>query len=209
MTSIDLDNSGNGYMFIKGNNLSSFLRVKVNGYTTTSDPIIISPGTSLGGWAAYNEVEGAKGDFLYSGHQGPLRLCNDAGTVVYTLPAASLSNESAVGARIITFNGARYLIGINNILLGATIAIYDVTKGGTTQEALEIFNASDAMAKAPVYTFPLGASLPAGNAAVQISWVKDGNDTLYIIGSGVEAGYAIIELPKAAETDPFDDFKEL
>ena len=206
MTSIDLDANGNGYIFVKGNNLSSFLRIKVTNFTSTSEPTIISPGTSLGGWAAYNEVEGAKGSYLYTGHQGPLRLCDAGGAIAYTLPATTLANVDGVGARIITFNGARYLIAVNNILLGATIAVYDLTKGGSTQEALEIFNNADALGKAPVYTFALGASLPSGNAAVQISWVKDGNNKLYIIGSGVEAGFAIVEFPQATETDPFDNF---
>ncbi|MCL2738395.1 MAG: DUF4623 domain-containing protein [Bacteroidales bacterium] len=208
MMSIDLDENGDGYIFLKGNNLPSFLRIKVSNFTTTSEPTVIFPGTSLGGWAAYNGVEGASGEYLYTGHQGPMRLVNAGGSLQYTLPVATLANPDGVGARVITFNGARYLLAMNNILINATIAVYDITRGESTQEALEIFNAADAALKAPVFLFPLAMALPAGNAAVQISWAKDGNDKLYIIGSGVQAGFTIAEFLQATDTDPFDSMGE-
>lgn len=202
--SMDIDENGNGYIFSKaGSSHASILRVKISNFTQASEPTILSV-TEVGAWATYNEIEGFPGEYLYTGYQSGVRLMNLAGQAQYTM--TTFGNTNGGSARIITFNQERYLVVIDNQTSDGLLRVYNASKGSTAKEALELFDSGDVTAKAPLITQSLGGTIPAGNNAVCVGWAKDGNEKLYILGAGATAGFAIIELSKALEKDPFDDF---
>ncbi|MCL2501679.1 MAG: DUF4623 domain-containing protein [Bacteroidales bacterium] len=203
--SMDIDQDGNGYIFSKaGGSHATTLRIKVTNFTQTSEPTILAI-PELGAWSTYNEVEGASGEYLYTGHQGGIRLMNLGGVQQYAMTTFGATHGG--GARIVTFNQERYLITIDDQTGAGNLRVYNVTKGATIREALEIFDGGDAAAKAPLISQSLGGAIPAANNAVCVNWAKDGNNKLYILGAATTAGFVIFELNQASETDPFDSFE--
>ena len=210
--SIDLDENGNGYIFSQANSGSvatstTVLRIKVTNFTTTSNPTIITT-TAPGWWATYNAVDGVKDLFLHSGNQASLKLVNEGGQTIYNVPTSAFGLQDGGGAYIVNFNKDRYLITLNDLHGAGMIAVYNVSKGATIQEALEIYVGGDVTARAPLITQSLGGAIPSGNNAVGIGWARKGDETLYILGAAASAGFAILELSKATEKDPFDTFVE-
>jgi len=197
--SVDLDENGNGYIYASGSTNVELLRITVSNYTQTSDPILIKPGniTANGGyWTSFHKIDGVQNEYLSTGNTSPVRLVEADGTELYSM--TSFANAQALDAQVINFNEARYLLVMNDgggVGGKCAITVYDITKGDTTTEALQIFDGASEEAKLPVYEFSLQANMPSGNYQVNVGFVKDGNDKLYIIGSGNSAGFAIIELP--------------
>jgi hypothetical protein len=194
--SIDLDENGDGYIYM-GNNPAttpaSILRIKVTGYTTGSEPMIVNPATYAGLWSSYNHVEGDLDEYLYTGHQNAIFLVTAGAAPLYTIPTTAIAATQGCDARIINFNGERYLVMLGDATGAGRIVVYDITKGATTAEALDLFVNG---AREPLFSYSLGGAIPAGNASVCIGWAKDGNDKLYLLGAGVQAGFAVIEFPK-------------
>jgi len=203
--SVDLDESGNGYLFLMGRRMLCVGRIPVTNFTQLGElKLDILPGfqssTEFGeprtplGYHSYKRVDGADNEYLYSAGYEPIRLVDRDGNKLYTMTSFK-RDEDGCAAHIINFNGARYLVTMNDVQWfgEAVIAIYDVTKGATTKEALENFDKSSN--KAPKFTFSLNGMLADDwGLAVSIDFAKD-SDKLYIIGSAAEAGFAIIELP--------------
>lgn len=193
--SVNLDESGNGYIYL-GVNASQasykVLRLSVSGFTSVSSPTLINTSAYGGFWASYNQVEGVGNEYIYTGHQGPIMLVDANGTDIYKVAAASIPNTGGSDARIINFNQERYLV-MFAVPGAGVITVYDITKGDTTKEALEIFEAGT---KNPLMQYSLGGNVAAGTAAGSIGFFKDGNDKLYLLGAGPGTGFAVIECPK-------------
>jgi len=211
--SLDVNGRGSGYVFSKVNgNDDGMLSIKLEGFIKSEPPTIVNVPGNAYSWATCYPVEGNAGEYLYSGERAPLRLIDGNGKVLYTVTAFPLVSGFADGcaARIINFNGARYLLTLDNVGNFGTgiIRVYNVSKGETTEEALKTFDEGDALAKAPLFSFSLAGSIPTDNTCAHLGFVKDGNDTLYIIGAAVSTGFAIVELPKTEERDPGDDSDE-
>ena len=215
--SYNIDENGNGYIFAPGNAVDEILRITVRNFTELTDLAIISiPQAGL--FSTVHQVEGAQDEYIYTGEQAPVRLITADGTILYEMTTFSYFQDGCA-ARVINFNGARYLLAMNkarnrgtentdNFVPGVKeITVYDITRGATTLEALEMFDNASEEAKAPVFTFSLdgppfsmsGATRVATEAAVDIQYVKDGDNKLYIVGSGIYSGFAIIEFPKLAD----------
>ena len=193
--SVDLDANGDGYMFfgVNGNQTAyKVLRLKVTGFTTTSDPTLIDVGTYAGLWASYNQVDGSPDDYIYSGHQGPIMLVNASGQIQYSIPAAYIPNAEGSDARIITFNNERYLVMMATPGAGS-VNVYDVTEGKSIAEALGMLVDEN---RNPLTKYSLGGAIAAGTAAGSIGWAKDGDETLYIMGAAPGAGFVLLECPK-------------
>ncbi len=187
--SVNLDNSGNGYIYL-GNNPSpaNILRLKVTAFKTISDPFVI-PMTAFGGlWQSWNQVDGSADEYLYTGHQGPIVLTNASGSVIYTVPTSVIPANGGSDAFIINFNRERYLV-VNKVPGLGTITVYDLTSGASTAEALEKISN-------PIFDYSLGGAVAAGTAAGSIGWFADGNDKLYLFGAAPGAGFAVLEIPK-------------
>jgi hypothetical protein len=199
--SVDLDASGNGYIYL-GVNASqpSFkvLRLNVTGFTSVTNPTLINLSTYGGLWASYNRVDGVDNEYVYTGHQGPIMLADANGGIIHTVPISLIPVAKGSDAFIINFNKERYLV-VNEVPGTGTITVYDLTLGDTTADALKkleegILN--------PLLSYSLGGAVGNDVAAGSIGWFKDGDEKLYLMGAAPRAGFAILEIPKKVkETD--------
>ena len=217
---IDVDESGKGYMFCMGYGMLTVMRItlpikpwldEAGTAMLTPDPNevkFILPGatvpkadTPTPGYQSFNKVDGATNEYLYSSTFESISLVDADGNSKYRMTSFKDNYYDACAARIINFNNARYLVTMNDVKPygEGVIAIYDITDGETTAKALENFDKRDAAGKAPKYTFSLNGNiiltLTSGEfpGTADINFVKEG-DTLYIIGSADNSGFAIIEL---------------
>ena len=99
-------------------------------------------------------------DYLWAGIRTPIMLTDANLTVNYSMKKDNFPLES-IAPRIFTFNKSRYLITCSAGLGGAskatpTLSVYDISKGSTVKEALEIFDKGEN--HNPVYSFILGGS---------------------------------------------------
>jgi hypothetical protein len=202
--SVNLDDDGNGFMYFGDNAVTKILRLKVTNYTTISDPTVLtnSPGSTF--VMSFNRV-GTSGDYIFTGYEAPIRLANESGVVSFALNNTAVPIRGS-DARVITFNGERYLIMTTAARSGSdavVLYVYDITKGSTTLEALQFFN--DKADKAPIFQYSL---LGPANAApgTQTGWHitknADGKDeTLTLYTASADAGFVIIDFPKKTLVD--------
>ncbi|MCD2423131.1 DUF4623 domain-containing protein [Niabella pedocola] len=207
--SVSLDANGNGYMFFGDNNggsvnIRDILRVKVTNYTTLSEPVSIPAQPGVTAWMTMTGVPNTN-EYVLTGYAAPINLVNESGALSYTL-ANNAVPIYGTDARIFTFNRERYLImtGAARDANGATVLfVYDITKGATTKEALEIFN--NKADKTELFKFPLMG--PANGApGTQSGWyiTKDVNgtdDKLTLFAASADAGFVMIDFPKKALDD--------
>jgi hypothetical protein len=205
--SMNLDTNGDGYIFLGVNpnnsgGASNMLKIKITGFTTIAETSFLSMATYGGLWSTYSKVDDIDDEYTYTGYQGPVMLVNTNGSEIYKMDNASVPVQGA-DTRIISFNQERYLV-----LISATsgteatkMYVYNITRGETTQEALELFEAGD---KKNIYTFSFGAA-STGSAVASLSYVKQEDDKLYLFGAAPGAGFVIFEIPKATEEDNFYD----
>jgi hypothetical protein len=187
--SVNIDDDGNGTIYL-GNNPSpaKILRLTVTGFTTVSDPVILSMSTFGGLWQSYNQVDGAADEFIYTGHQGPVVLASSSGAVIYTVPTTTIPVAGGSDACVINFNNERYMV-MNTVPGTGSIKVYDLTLGATTAQALEMIGD-------PLYQYSLGGAVANATASGSIGWYNDGNEKLYLFGAAPGAGFAILEIPK-------------
>jgi hypothetical protein len=205
MFNVELDDNGNGFIFAKANTGPGFMRLRVNNYTNVSDLQYYATQTHAGTWATFTMIEGSQDEFLYSGHQGPVRLISPTGNTLYTMTA--FANNAGVCPRIFYFNGERYLATMTAPTGG--MHVYNITRGESIQQALEIFDGLEAPSRRDLLAFNLSGPLEGLNVSLQMSVVKDeANDKVYIIGSAPTTGFAIFEIPAATDHDDFLDFVE-
>ncbi len=193
--SVDIDEDGNGYIYLgvnPGQSEYKVLKMTVVGFTNVSEPTLVNISEYGGYWACFNPIDEAPGNYIYTGHQGPIMLVNANGQSLYTVSTSSIPVSGGSDARVITFNQERYLAMIATPGTGS-IDVYDITKGSTVAEALAIFEEGD---KTPLYQYSLGGNIAASVAAGSFNWTKDGDDTLYLMGAAPKAGFVVLEIPK-------------
>lgn len=200
----DIDANGTGYFFIHGNAghgsvpaNEMIVRYSVTDFSTL-DKVDLLPVTTpySGTWATFNKVPGTADEYLYSGfnsNNAKVRLMNSSAALQYEIPlwdeTKAIGFAPTTGAvNIIVFNKERYLMAMDQVK--GKFSVYDITLGATTQEALGLMKVTS-----PLFTYELGA-VPPGNAAMTTAWVADGSDTLYLLAGGVQAGFAVFEIPK-------------
>jgi hypothetical protein len=206
--SMDLNENGDGFIYL-GHNESvttsaGVLRIQVTGFTTLSNPTRFV--TSQGGmWRNYNLVDGTTDEYVSTGPSGPIALVGPSGAPIYQMADNGNIFLRAADAHIVTYNEKRYL-GLTTGHPGAAgnenaIYVYDITKGSTTKEALELFDAGN---KSYVYYQTLNGG---GNVSVycaNFAFAKASN-ALYILGGAPGAGFVVLEVPKATDIDNFYD----
>ena len=204
--SLNIDKDGNGYIFFGDNGSTEILRFTVTGHKTIGNPTILPSNSDMTANMSMYRIENTS-QYLLSGLRFPVALTDEMGGVKFQLNKDHIAAES-IGARIFTFNKARYLLTCTVGFGGATKAtptmnLYDITKGSTVQEALEKMDA--AKDQKPVYSFILGGTFtgaPGVNTNYFIERDADGNDVkLYLFASRVNSGFVICELPAAADED--------
>ena len=194
--SMDLDENGNGYMFMGDNDVKAILRYTVKNYTEVSEPKVLDSHFGVSNVMTYNRVEETD-DYLLSGYDTKnIYVVDSESSLSYT---ASSDHDQTVGARIFSFNEERYLMHAiaprrkgNSVLY-----VYDITRGSSTVEALEFFNEGD---KTPLLQYSLGGSFntaPGTDTGYKIIKDADGNDSvLRLYAASNDAGFAVIDIPK-------------
>lgn len=196
--SVNLDKDGNGFIYFGDNAVKTILRFTVSNYTTVSDPVVLpnAPGSSY--CMSFNRV-GTTSDYIYTGYDAPIRVANESAVISYALSNNAVPLRGS-DARVITFNKERYLILTTAARSGSdpvVLNIYDITKGSTTTEALQLFD--QRADKSPVFQYsllgPANAS-PSTQTGWHVSKDADGKDkTLTIYTASADAGFVIIDFP--------------
>lgn len=196
--SVNIDQNGNGYIFFGDNAVTQILRFKVQNFTEISEPTILPSQSGLGAFMNMNRI-GNTDQYLLTGHEAPIMVVNAEATVLYKMANTSIPIRSC-DPRIVYFNGERYLLTVTAARSGSdpvVMYVYDLTRGETITEALEIFEAGS---KTPVFQYSLLGPTNA-SPSTQTGWyvTKDeaGNDDkLMLYGASNDAGFVIVEFPK-------------
>lgn len=200
--SFNLDANGNGFIYfisVQG----PILRLKVTGYNQVSDPFVINSSTVYGQWSSYFQA-GSADAYLLTGNLHPISVVNSSGSVSYTMNVASIP-KNASDAKVVTFNGERYLMVITVARYAGestVLMLYDITRGENIVEALTIFEQGE---KKAVFEYPLSSN-PNAAPASQTGWAveKDGegkDKTLLLYGGATDAGFVVVEVPKKVLED--------
>jgi len=203
--SASLDSQGNGYFFLGNNAGNRVLRFSVTNYTTVSSPVsFAAPGVAAGSWSTYTKI-GNTEEYLFTGHQAPIALVSDGGTASFTM---SGTNVPLIGsdARIVNFNGERYLI-VTTAARSAgnftNLMVYDITKGTTVKEALT--NLNNLPTVTPVFNYSLMGPVntsPSSQTGFYIRKDGQGNDeTLMLYSAASDAGFVFFEFGKKVASD--------
>lgn len=202
--SVNLDENGNGFMFFGDNAVSKILRLTVTNYTTISDPTVLtnSPGSTF--VMSFNRV-GNTGDYIYTGYDAPIRVANESAVVSYSLSNTAVPIRGS-DARVIHFNGERYLIMTTAARSGSdavVLYVYDISKGDNTVDALKLFN--EKADKSPVFQYSLLGPVNAA-PSTQTGWhiTKDAagkDEKLTLYTASADAGFVLIDFPKKTLID--------
>ncbi|MDQ8006113.1 MAG: DUF4623 domain-containing protein [Pedobacter sp.] len=202
-----LDDQGNGFLFFGDNAATKVLRLSVANYTTVSNPTVFAmPLTGAGAWTTYNRI-GNTSEYLFTGHGAQLALVNDGGTSTFTTTKmTTLANGTSFpitssDARIVYFNGERYLIVVT-APIGANafsnLRVYDITKGSNVRDALT--NLNNLPTITPIFDYSLMGPIVNGSPAVQSGFhvKKDGqgkDEKLMLYAATVDGGFVFFEFP--------------
>ena len=202
--SANLDANGNGYFYFGDNAVSKILRLTVTNYTTISDPVVLPNASGSSFVMSFNRV-GNTGDYIYTGYDAPIRLANENAVISYALSNTAVPLRGA-DARVIMFNGERYLIMTTAARTGSdavVLYVYDITKGTTTAEALQFFN--EKADKSPVFQYSLLGPVniaPGTQTGYHITKDANGKDSkLTLYTASADAGFVIIDFPKKTLID--------
>lgn len=200
--SVNLDQNGNGDIYFVDNGGLRLLKYNVSNYITISEPVYFPSNlTALGSWGSYNKVPGTS-QYIYTGHDGPVRLVGEQANVVYqsTKYPTRLSD-----VRVIEFNSERYIMGVTAARTGqegTVLQVYNITRGANIEEALRILDAST---DGPLFSYSLDGPVntsPASHTAWHIIKDTEGrDDKLMIYAATLDAGFVFFEIPKKVPTD--------
>ena len=218
--SLNLDKDGNGFVFFPANDYSETLRIPISNFKNVGTPasIELQSDNKAGMCMHINRIEGTD-DYILSGARVNLlgstgklsgmnlALCDEGLNSKIRLNTNTVAAESD-DARLFTFNGARYLLTAPVAFGSSSTAtpgmyVYDLTKGGNTQEAFQLFNELETPDAS--YRFLVGGSgisSPGINTNYYVEKDADGNDSvLWLYVGRTESGFAIMKFPAAKEDD--------
>ncbi len=210
MLSANIDKNGDGYIFFGSSNSKNFVRIKVSGHKTTSEPTVLANNSNATANTYVYRIEDTD-KYLWSGLRLPVTLSDEnvtPGGASLPLDDNILPKES-VAARMFTFNQERYLMACvakyrRRKQGNAALDVYNLTKGANEEEAMENFKAAES--HKPDYSAIIGGD--SGNTAPGISTnyhiVKDSNgndEKLIIFGYRMNTGFVIAEFGIKKEED--------
>ncbi len=200
--SYNIDNNGNGYIYFISQQGPIF-RLKVSNYTTITEPTVLNAATVYQQWASMLQI-GQTDSYLLTGSLHPISVTDASAAVSYTMGASSIPKQGS-DARVVEFNGERYLIMVTVARYAGestTLYVYDITRGTTITEALTNFEQTD---RKELYQYTLSSipnSAPASQTGFTILKDGEGNDeTLRLFVAATDAGFVIIDLPKKVAED--------
>lgn len=210
MLSANIDKNGDGYIFFGSSGSKDFIRIKVSGHKTTSEPTVLASNANATANTYVYRIEDTD-KYLWSGLRLPVTLTDEnvtPGGASLPLDDNILPKES-VAARMFTFNQERYLMACvakfgSASKVTPTLDVYNLTKGANEEEAMENFKAAES--HKPDYSAIIGGD--SGNTAPGISTnyhiVKDSNgndEKLIIFGYRMNTGFVITEFGIKKEED--------
>lgn len=201
--SVNVDEDGNGYIYFGDNAVTQILRLKITNFTEISEPRVLPTQPGLGGFMNMNRI-GNTDQYLLTGHEAPIMVTAADADVAYKMANTSIPIRAS-DPRVVYFNGERYLLTVTAARGGSDVVVmyvYDITRGESITEALEIFEAG---AKSPVYQYsllgPANAS-PSTQSGWYVTKDEEGNDDkLMLYGASNDAGFVIVEFPKKSLDD--------
>ena len=198
---VNLDESGNGYIYFVTQDGTAVLRFNVTGFTTLENPTYLVPPTTLSYYAAINQVYGKDNEFTVTSVQAGIYL-TDADLNPITFIDQDNIPVRCTDARVIMFDSERYLI-TTSARWGSwskdepqALYIYDLSDGATT--ALAMMNLIANGAPQPLFNFVIGGDSPAsfGSAPSASTGWGIGDGMLRIMTAAPKAGFAIFEFPE-------------
>ena len=211
--SMDLDEQGNGYIFLQGSNNNGATKDVVRLHVTkfkTVDELVTLPHELANSWT-YDTVTKIEesGEYIHSGrdcnpclidkdYKMTFDFKNNKGEAV-----AEMKNFASI--RIINFNGKRYMFGVkgcNNATAPAVLVkpqayVYDVSNGKTAKEGIVDF--LNSASRKDLYNVPICVD-PGTYVIADYSIEKDANGKdakLYLFAAAEHNGFKVIEVPAA------------
>ena len=200
-----LNNLGNGYFFFGDNAGTKILRLEVTNYTTVTNPTVLTPPVSgAGSWTSINRI-GNSDEFLFTGHDAPVILVSEGASSAFSMSRTAIPIRGS-DARILNFNGERYLIITTAARTGSEATnfyVYDITKGSTVKDALTNLNNQPTVT--PIFQYSLMGPVntsPASQTGFYIKKDAAGKDETLMLYSGAsDAGFVFFEFGKKQATD--------
>src|SRR5690606_25710471 len=85
---------------------------------------------------------GNTAEYIFTGHDAPVALISEGGSPSFTMSRTAIPIRSS-DARVVNFNGERYLIVTTAARTGSeptNFLVYDITKGDNVKDALTNLN---------------------------------------------------------------------
>ncbi len=195
---MDLDEKGNGYIFLPGNARKDVLRLTVKNGKEISSPAILK--ADMTGSFFYDTITRIDGTDLYI-HSGSTMIprINDENMSTQYQFNAMFEKKEYNSIRIFEFNHERYMYGatVGRSLPTAEGIVYNITKGSSITEALDIFFKQSEIK--PLWSQPIGGNhggTAFANADYYIEKDAEGKDSkLYLFGSAKTEGFFVAEVP--------------
>ncbi len=210
MLSANIDKNGDGYIFFGSSGSKDFIRIKVSGHKTTSEPTVLASNANATANTYVYRIEDTD-KYLWSGLRLPVTLSDEnvtPGGASLPLDDNILPKES-VAARMFTFNQERYLMACvakfgSASKVTPTLDVYNLTKGANEEEAMENFKAAES--HKPDYSAIIGgdSGITAPGISTNYHIVKDSNgndEKLIIFGYRLNTGFVITEFGIKKEED--------
>ena len=210
MLSANIDKNGDGYIFFGSSGSKDFIRIKVSGHKTTSEPTVLASNANATANTYVYRIEDTD-KYLWSGLRLPVTLSDEnvtPGGASLPLDDNILPKES-VAARMFTFNQERYLMACVAKFGSASkvtpvLNVYNLTKGANAEEAMENFKAAES--HQPDYSVIIGgdSGITAPGISTNYHIIKDSegkDEKLVIFGYRLNTGFVITEFPIKQEED--------
>lgn len=197
--SLNLDESGNGFIFLGDNAGTKVLRLKVANFNTITDPYAFAiPIAGAGAWTSFNRIENTT-EYIFTGHEAPVALVSDGGALTYAMGRTAIPIRSS-DARVVSFNAERYLIVTTAARTGSeptNFVVYNITTGSTVADGLK--NLND-LAPKPIFEYSLMGPVntsPASQTGYFVKKDANGKDeSLFLFSAASDAGFVVFEVPK-------------
>ena len=209
--SIDLDESGNGYVFFfKGQDADDkFIRFTVTNFTQFTDVKELKMPAAANYYAMMNKV-GPDQYLLTSAAKDILWLLDHDANMIREVSCNGTPIAHACDPRVIEFNRSRYLMLSNARQMAwwepEGVNVYDISEGNDLVAALvkldEHFSYDEDEPEEgvtpiePIYNFTMDSEAKSGGCAALCN-CKIVNGKLVIFTAAPRSGFAIIEVPRA------------